>query len=106
MTTRPIEKTGSDVKISKTIKDFNASPLQSSKSLPKLNKKISKKMAELEIGDDKHHYIQDKLKMAEDTLVRMEKSKVLWGELIRFFDKLHTGLKRMKVELSFACLIS
>lgn len=79
-----------DVKYSKTIKDFNASPLQSSKSLPKVNKKISKKISGLEIGDN---YITDKLRMAEDTLVRMERSKVLWGELIRFFDKMHTGLK-------------
>lgn len=90
MSFRPANPNQKDVKMSKTIKDFNSSPLQSSKSLPKLNKKISKRMEEIEIGEV---YITDKLKMAEETLMRMEKSKLLWGELIRFFDKMHTGLK-------------
>jgi hypothetical protein len=104
MSERPGRSVSSkDVKYSKTIKDFNASPLQSSKSLPKVNKKISKKISGLEIGDN---YITDKLRMAEDTLVRMERSKVLWGELIRFFDKMHTGLKRMRLMFSFIYLLT
>jgi hypothetical protein len=30
----------------------------------------------------------------------MEKSKVLWGELIRFFDKMHQGFKGMPLSVS------
>lgn len=60
------------------------------KTLPKVDKKISQRVLKHEIGEN---YIKDKLKMAEETLVRMEKSKVLWGELIRFFDKMHQGFK-------------
>jgi len=54
--------------------------------------KAEKAAAELQIGDV---YIKDKLKMARETLDRMEKSKPMWSDLLRCFTKMLDGMAAM-----------